>query len=379
MKPWQLKKAFAPENWLCYGQNALDQPDPVAIVEGENDRISIMDLAKYDHVMATIASYNEPNIIKKLKSIAKGRTWYLAFDNDPPTGNQPEGAGARYTRQYGNALFGAGGDVRIIEISRSADEGKVDIDDVLRAADDPVARWKELMSSAKKIAEPLKAPERGPGLAGGDSGDMPEGEDPFKFSSFEVLGELQDEKLLFWSKVNERLYPVTLKDLQLDKLVQIGGIEVAARVARSSKTASDGQVLFGTLKKRLIVEAGKRQLWDPDYLGQGFHALTKDRMLIVVGGHAWVWDGEKLSEWTNPVISNRLIEWRRGYEWVDMPRVIGMVRNMDVSRVRTRSSRSCWSSCFSGVFPESSMFTCWRDGTSHSGCNRFGRGGPICG
>ena len=330
-KPWQLKKAFAPKEWICYGQDALDQegveaPEPVIIVEGENDRISIMDLGEWDHVIATIASYNEPAILKKLKSIAKNRTWVLCFDNEPPRNNQPESAGDRYTRVYANALFAASGDVRLVDLPKKDDGGKVDIDDVLRAAEDPAVRLRELTGSTKKITEPIKDPQS---VAGAGSLGPEDGGDPYKFKSFEVLGELFDEKILFWSKVNERLYAVALRDLQLDKLVQIGGIEVAARVARSSKDGlAPGQVLFNQLKKRLIVQAGKRQLWNPEFLGQGFHSLKKG-MLAVVGGEAWIWDGTKLSKWSHPVIENRLIEWRRGNEWVDMARVSGLLRRMD--------------------------------------------------
>lgn len=326
-KPWQLKKAFAPEDWLCYGQDVLEQSEPVIIVEGENDRITIMDLAGYDHVMATIASYNEPKIIEKLKTIAKGRTWYLAFDNDPPPENKPEGAGARYTREYGNALFAAGGEVRIIELLPEAEGMKVDIDDVLRKAADPAAKLKKLMDGAKKLEAPLKAAER---RFGGDGTlEPPAGEDAYNFKSFEVLGELQDEKLLFWSKSSERLYSVALRDLQLDKLVQIGGIEVATRVARSSKTAAPGQILFSTLKKKLIVDAGKRQLWDPEYLGQGIHAIPGKGLLVVVGGSAWLWDGQRLTKWDHPVIDGRIIEWKRGFDWVNMPAVKSRLGRMD--------------------------------------------------
>lgn len=325
-KRWQLKKAFAPDGWLCYGQDVLEQTEkPVVIVEGENDRITVMDLGKYDQVMATISSYNEPAILERLKGIAKGRTWYLAFDNDPPPPppKKPEGAGARYIRVYANALLTGGGDVRVIRIR----EMGTDIDDVLRAAEEPAVKFAQMMDGAEKINKLIPAPDD-PGK-GGSSGWEPPPEGAYYFNSFEVLGELQDERLLFWSKINERLYSVGLKDLQLDKLVQIGGLEVATKIARQAKTAQPGQLLFGSVKKRLIVQAGKRQLWDPEYLGQGLHGLG-ERLLLVVGGRAWVWNNKRLEEWKHPVIENRLIDWRQGYNWVEIPGVLGLIKQMDM-------------------------------------------------
>ena len=70
----------------------------------------------------------------------------------------------------------------------------------------------------------------------------------YKFSSFEVLGELQDGRMVFWSRINRKTYITALKDLNLDKLVQIGGDEVIRRV---SNTIQHGKIPFRTLKKRL--------------------------------------------------------------------------------------------------------------------------------
>jgi len=327
-KKWQLKKECAPEGWLCYGQDALEQDEPVIITEGENDRITVMDLGRYEHAIATIASYNEPAILERLKAIAKGRIWYLAFDNDPAPPKSAEDAGARYTRQYANTLLAGGGDVRVIRIEPDQPGTKVDIDDILRAAKDPKAELARLKDEAEKITKPIPEPDPNRGTK---AGSVPMSRTPpeaYQFKSFEVLGELKDERLLFWSRVNERLYAVALKDLNLDKLTQIGGIEVAAKVARSSQTMSGGQVLFSGVKKRLIVQAGKRQLWDPEYLGQGLHNLG-DRILLVVGGKAWLWDGKDLVEWEHPVIEGRLIDWRQGYDWVSMPEVLKLLKKMD--------------------------------------------------
>jgi len=336
-RPWQLKKRFAPVAWLCYGQDVLDQDGPVIIVEGENDRITVMDLGGHEDCMATIASYNEPAILERLKTVAKGRAWYLGFDNDPPPPNKPEGAGARYTRIYANTLLASGGDVRVIEIPPGKDGAKSDIDDILRLAEDPKAELERLKKAARKIAKPIPGPagaspgkgERGKGRA--PNPPPPSNPDAYTFASFEVLGELQDERILLWSKINERLYSVALKDFNLDKLVQIGGAEVAARVARSAASYSAGQVLFADVKKRIIVQAGKRQLWNPEYIGQGIHGLDGDELVLVVGGRAWVWDGKSLVRWEHPVIEGRLIDWRQGYDWVNMDDVVSVLARMDNS------------------------------------------------
>jgi len=330
-KKWQLKKDCAPKGWLCYGQDALEQEEPVIVVEGENDRITAMDRGKYEHSLATIASYNEPAILGRLKEIAKGRTWYLAFDNDPALPGKGEGAGARYTREYANTLLAGGGDVRVIRIEPGKDGRKADIDDMLRAAEDPVAELARLMGEAKKITQriPMPVDTAKGGKKQGVSGPIPPAPpDAYEFKTFEVLGELKDERILFWSRINERLYAVALKDFNLDKLVQVGGVEIAIRVARALKTYTPGQVLFSDVKKRVIVAAGKRQLWDPEYLGQGLHGLG-DRLVLVVGGRAWVWDGKQLTEWKHPVIEARLIDWRQGHDWVRMPDVIKILKNLD--------------------------------------------------
>jgi|GEM_PF-4740225 len=335
-RPWQLKKEFAPAGWMCYGQDALEQDGPAVIVEGENDRLSVMDLGGHEACMATIASYNEPAILGRLKSVAKGRTWYLAFDNDPAPDGKMEGAGARYTRTYANVLLEAGGDVRVIRIEPGVDGGKADIDDVLRAAVDPTAEMARLMTEAEHVTGPIAEPVGGTEVGGqrsevgGQGSGGGGGSGQYEFASYEVLGELQDERILFWSKVNERLYSVALRDLNLDKLVQVGGIEVAARVARSTKEAQEGQIQFGAVKKRIIVEAGNRQLWNPEYLGQGIHGLG-NRLVIVVGGRAWVWDGQTLASWDHPVIEGRLVDWRKGYDWVDMEQVADVLASMDAA------------------------------------------------
>ena len=44
---FQVRKAAAAEGWLCLGQEALNHHEPIVIVEGEDDRLSVMDRGGY--------------------------------------------------------------------------------------------------------------------------------------------------------------------------------------------------------------------------------------------------------------------------------------------------------------------------------------------
>jgi len=327
---YQLKKDTAAEGWICLGQDVLDREDPVIIVEGEDDRLSVMDRGGHLAAMATNGAYNERNILRRLRQVAKGRLFYLAFDEDPPirnkkTGKMVEGAGTRYARKYAAAVTSGGGQARIIRVGPGPDGEKRDIDDLLRAAEDPKEELRILMEGATPVRLP-KEKEKQKGRK--EPPAPPADPEAYRFKSFEVLGELADTRLMFWSYCNERPYMVPLKDLNLDKLVQIGGEEVGRKVARSATSYSPGQILVADLKKRLIVDAGRKQLWEPEFLGQGIHEVG-GRLLVVVGSRAWLWDGKTMTEYTRPMIEGRVIEGRRGDEWVAFDDVMELLSDMD--------------------------------------------------
>lgn len=328
-REYQIKKRHAGKGWLCWGQDALESDKPLVIVEGENDRLSVMDKGGYPLVMATIASFNEPAILRALKGRVAGRVVYLAFDADKPKGDKQEPAGARYTRIYAGAVIAGGGEARQIVLELGPNGEKCDIDDVLRRAEDPKKTLVELMKGARAIRKvDPKCIDGGGKEKESRVRVPPPSPELYEFDSFQVLGELQDDSILFWSKVNERLYRVNLNEFKLEKLVQIGGKNVSFRVARSGNAAGEGQILFQDLRKRLIVEASQTQLWDPDFLGQGIHAVG-NVMLVVVGGDAWVWDGKQMKPWIEPVLERQVIERKKGYEWVNFGDVEKRLKGMD--------------------------------------------------
>lgn len=148
----------------------------------------------------------------------------------------------------------------------------------------------------------------------------------FKFASFEVLGELQDGRMVFWSRINRKTYITALKDLNLDKLVQIGGDEIIRHV---SNTIQHGKIPFRNLKKDLIAEASKRQLGDPESLGQGIHLLKSGHILLICGGRAVLWDGSRFSAQEQPLVDGKFIEWEPGSNWIDIKMIISRVKNMN--------------------------------------------------
>jgi len=329
---YQLQKIFVDPEWLCYGQDALGHGAPVVVVEGENDLLGVRKCG-YDQVMATIGAYNEGTILEYLRKNSKDRAFYLCFDRDPPVEGK-EGAGARYTRKYANAILDGGGKVKVIGIAAGENGGKRDIDDILREAEDPAAKLRELMKEAMPVTKVVLEPGEEDRAQPKKKGPVPPAPpEAYKFKSFQVLGELGNGSILFWSLCNKRLYTVSLRDLNLDQLVQVGGIEVAAKVARGATSYKEGNVLFQDLKKRIIVEASKNIMGTPEYWGQGIHWLkAKKQLLVVVGGQAWVWDGRKAVEWKHPLIAGKLIQWAVPRKWIDFGAVQTELAAMDRER-----------------------------------------------
>jgi len=178
----------------------------------------------------------------------------------------------------------------------------------------------------KKTADGLKAKEP---ESDGDPQRNPSG--PFTFKSFEVLGELADERIAIWSRINRKIYRVAIKGLSLDKLDRIGGAEVTGRVCRRD----DGEKIpFRFLKRQIIVQAGKTQLGDPDYLGQGIHLLSNSRLLIVNGGEARIWNGNEFAAQKSPLINKKFIDFKPGASWIDMDRVVSFVEELDEALTR---------------------------------------------
>lgn len=215
---------------------------------------------------------------------------------------------------------------------------KRDVDDALKGAGDPKAALSELKAQAQEVTEvkdespkKLKPPARQPGA----------------FESFEVLGEDQDGKVLFWSSLNRKIYLHDLKSLQYDQLVQIGGPEILEKVGRGKRydqNGEDGAMLlpFPEVKTNLIVEASRNQLGELSKFGQGIHALKDGkRILIVNGGRGYTWDGKDFQEQDHPLLDGRMIDWNAGRQWIDFEQVRVMVGKMTPIRAKETVDEIC--------------------------------------
>jgi len=282
-KKFQIPKKYSDPDWLCMNQDVLNK-DQIFICEGENDLLSIIDKAKQPNAVAVIGNFNTTQITDWLRAHSAGKKFYLAFDRD--------GAGEKYAAKYAAVVSEGGGQAFKVEIPAPYK----DVDEFLSDTKDPVIAFKHLMDAASELTRQK-----------GDGSLLAE------FKSFQVLGELADDRIAIWSKINRKIYKVTTRDLNLDKLDQIGGKEVTMKVCRKSQ---EGKIPFRQLKRELVTEASKSQLGNPDYLGQGIHLLRNGSLLIVNGSDSWVWNGKKFVSSESPLIEQKFIDWKPGYEWI---------------------------------------------------------------
>ena len=212
-----------------------------------------------------------------------------------------------------------------LKLSISKNRGVKDIDERLKRAKDPKAVLSELKAGAVEVTEARE---------GHRTDAMPPLRKTINFESFEVLGENQDGKVLFWSSLNRKIYIHDLKSLQYDQLVQLGGPEILKKVGRGKRyyqSEEDGSSLipFPEVKTNLIIEASRRQLGELSYFGQGIHALKDgNHLLIVNGGRGWIWDGNAFQEQDHPLLDGRLIDWNAGRVWIDFEQVMAMAGKM---------------------------------------------------
>lgn len=270
-KKFQVRKKHADPGWLCMNQDALKKEE-VIICEGENDLLSIRDKANQTNVIAIIGNFNTTKILEHLKNHSAGKTVFLVFDRDE--------AGEKYKKKYAAAIAQGGGRAYIIEIP----DPHQDIDELLRGDSNPRATFDRLKANAIELP-PLEQQSETPLLE--------------SFTSFKVLGEFADERIALWSKANQKIYKVSIRDLNLDKLDQIGGEEVVASVSRQPK---DGKITFRALKRVIIVAASNNQLGNPEYVGQGIHQVGNGKLLIVSGAEVWIWDDGKGNRYESPMV-----------------------------------------------------------------------------
>lgn len=129
---FQSKKEHRHPHWRFYGQSAINADDLIA-VEGENDRLKVIDKAKCPHVIATIGQLSEAQI-EYLKQKRKGKRTYLCFDND--------NSGREYTNKVISTLGGYD-----IFVMRFCPLWK-DVDELLSCADEPQEVFEQLKENA---------------------------------------------------------------------------------------------------------------------------------------------------------------------------------------------------------------------------------------
>ena len=297
-RKFQLPKKFADPEWFCFNQDAFNQKKLI-ISEGENDALSIIDKGRHNNVIATIGNFNTTKLLEYLSKNSNGKTYYLAFDRDE--------AGEKYTSKYSAAIEKGCGQAYKINIPSP----HKDIDDYLRAVDDPKLAFSQLLKEATLLAS--NTPQDNPPIS------------PDSFTTFHILGELSDGRIAIWSRINKKIYQVALKNFNLDQLDQIGGQEVTARVSRQPQ---EGKLSFKALKRALITEAAKTQLGNPVYFGQGIHKLNAGTLLLVIGGASWIWNGQSFLPQEAPFIEHRFIDWQPSMAWIDSDALFETVRLM---------------------------------------------------
>lgn len=313
-KPYQTYKKCAGSNWFCYGQDALAGPGPVVIVEGENDFIAVRD-AGWKSVIATNGQSNAPAILDFLKTNSKDKTFYLCFDKDS--------GGKGYEERFPRTITEARGEARIMDFPVSPPDK--DIDDFLRSSDNPKKDFDDLMSKARIWTE----------AQGKGNGDGTAPEDPYHFDSFGVLGELEDNRLVFESHDIQKLYILPVRDLTLENLVQIGGEEVNYRVCRTIEAAKEeGKIHLYDLRKKIILKARTRQLGPLRYYGQGVNFLEDGTLLIVNGSSSFKYDGKNFDPYNSAMIENRLISKRDAARWINFDEVMKTISSLTIERIR---------------------------------------------
>jgi len=297
---FQIKKSYAGRGWFCFNQDALNSEGPLIVSEGENDLLSLVDKSKKPVAICTVGNFNTPQILSYLKDHAASRTFYLCFDRE----------------------------ARVIKIPSPYK----DIDDFLRAAENPQGDFKKLMKAAEVVEKnpPVEVAQSDHGNQTGYELLL------IFFDSFQVLGELSDNRLAFWSKVKRKIYIFALKELTLDALIQIGDEQVRWRVFRTKDEikGAEGKIHFNALKKEIILEAGKNLLGEEKWLGQGINLLEDGRLLIVSGDESVIWDGKDFETFELPMIEKKFIRRNPGESWINLKMMQAQVLKMDKEEAR---------------------------------------------
>ncbi len=98
------------KRWQFYGQDVLDRFDEIILVEGENDRLQVLNVG-ITYVIAMIGQISDEQL-KALMTRCKGKHLYIWTDNDQ--------AGRKYIRKICRAMLGQS--VKIITYGKEGDD-----------------------------------------------------------------------------------------------------------------------------------------------------------------------------------------------------------------------------------------------------------------
>jgi len=107
---FQIKNEFRDKRWTFYGQDVLERYEEVILVEGENDRLQVLNTG-IGYVCAMIGQISDEQL-KALGSHCRGKHLYIWADNDH--------GGRGYIRKIANALHDI--NVRIIVYGKAGDD-----------------------------------------------------------------------------------------------------------------------------------------------------------------------------------------------------------------------------------------------------------------
>lgn len=107
---YQLPGDQRDKRWAFYGQDAMERYDEVILLEGEHDRLQVLNTG-LGYIMAMIGQISEEQL-KTLSSRCRGKVLFLWVDNDQ--------AGAKYVRKICRALPEI--NVRIIVYGKDGDD-----------------------------------------------------------------------------------------------------------------------------------------------------------------------------------------------------------------------------------------------------------------
>lgn len=321
-KQFQLKKHGADPDWVCYGQDDLAAGGTIWIVEGEDDRLTLLEHGGAESVIATNGNLNASRLMDHLAKTASGdgrRRFYCCFD--------PDDAGAKYTKKIPRTIANSGDIAYVVDLTGH----QQDIDEILRAAEDPPKAVQDLLRNHTTQVRTHDGD--------GDKNNQDDTGENYEFGSFDVLGELADGSIAFWSNTFRRLYRIPIKEFNLDQLCQIGGEEVRGRVSR---TLVENMIQFKSLKTWLIVKAAHNYLGNLTSLGQGVHLLKDDNLLIVNGDEATIYNPDKnqFTRQNHPILDRQFLHWDSNLRWIETDALENMVMNMTQQQALNILSRT---------------------------------------